>query len=291
MAWRSPQLYRSLRLFALASFALLSQDVERGAEIPFVFEEHDSGKRPLYEYRPLTGDYVEARAARLEALPDAVAAVDELQREPAAAIYARAHVGGEAGATDALVRTILLPLVIATAERCGGFDWNDGVFDRTYAELEKSLFGKRRAYAAVAPLVGLTAGSQVDLGRGIRVRAAAAGELAAHWPDATRLLPPGFGREPDRACVLELERPLPPQEHEPPDAAGEIADAVSAVRLATAAPLAAGPVLFERLDWRPYGIRPMLPIAATQPRGEASRLDPFPGQLAPDLPERISARH
>ena len=29
-----------------------------------------------------------------------------------------------------------------------------------------------------------------------------------------------------------------------------------------------GPVLFERLDWRPYGIRPVLPIAATQPPGE-----------------------
>ena len=25
--------------------------------------------------------------------------------------------------------------------------------------------------------------------------------------------------------------------------------------LATAAPVAAGPVLFERLDWRPYGVR------------------------------------
>ena len=36
---------------------------------------------------------------------------------------------------------------------------------------------------------------------------------------------------------------------------------------------AAGPVLFERLDWRPFGIRPVLPIAATQPPGEPDRLD------------------
>jgi len=88
--------------------------------------------------------------------------------------------------------------------------------------------------------------------------------------------------------VLELERPLQAAEAEPPDAPGELADAVTALRLATSAAVAAGPVLFERLDWRPYGIRPVLPIAATQPAGEVSRLDSFRGKLAGDLLERIS---
>ncbi|TMM33830.1 MAG: hypothetical protein E6F93_05000 [Actinobacteria bacterium] len=289
MAVRAPQLYRSLRLFGLASFALLTQEVEAGAEIPFSFEEHDGGKRPLYEYRPLLRTYVEARAGRLAVLPDALTALEELRREPAAAIYARAHAGGEGSENGALVRTVLLPLLTAVAEGCGGFDWSDEVFDRTYGELERSLFGTRRAYAAVAPLVGLGAGSQIELGRGIRVRVAAAGELAAHWPDAVRLLPPSFGREPDRVCVLELERPLQAAESEPPDAPGELADAVTALRLATSAAVAAGPVLFERLDWRPYGIRPVLPIAATQPPGEPSRLDTFRGKLARDLLERIAS--
>ena len=289
MAVRAPQLYRSLRLFGLASFALLTQEVEAGAEIPFSFEEHDGGKRPLYEYRPLLRTYVEARAGRLAVLPDALTALEELRREPAAAIYARAHAGGEGSENGALVHTVLLPLLTAVAEGCGGFDWSDEVFDRTYGELERSLFGTRRAYAAVAPLVGLGAGSQIELGRGIRVRVAAAGELAAHWPDAVRLLPPSFGREPDRVCVLELERPLQAAESEPPDAPGELADAVTALRLATSAAVAAGPVLFERLDWRPYGIRPVLPIAATQPPGEPSRLDTFRGKLARDLLERIAS--
>ena len=288
MPVRAPHLHRSLRLFALASFALLARDVDGGADIPFVFEEHDGGARPLYEYRPLVGDYVESRATRLAALPDALAALEELHAEPAAAIYARAHAGGEGSENGALARTVLLPLVAATAEACGGFDWSDESFERVYGELERSLFGKRRAYAAVAPVTGLGAGSQIDLGRGIRLRAAAAGELAAHWPDASRLLPPAFGREPDRVCVLELERELQRGEGEPPDAPAELADAVSALRLATAAPVAAGPVLFERLDWRPYGIRAVLPIAATQPPGEPSRLDPFRGKLAADLLERIS---
>ena len=62
-----------------------------------------------------------------------------------------------------------------------------------------------------------------------------------------------------------------------------MADAVSAIRLTTAAALAAGPVLFETLDGRPFGIRPVLPIAATQPPGEPSRLDAFRAPIAVEV--------
>jgi hypothetical protein len=58
---------------------------------------------------------------------------------------------------------------------------------------------------------------------------------------------------------------------------------VSAIRLTTAAALAAGPVLFETLDGRPFGIRPVLPIAATQPPGESSRLDAFRAPIVVDV--------
>ena len=74
----------------------------------------------------------------------------------------------------------------------------------------------------------------------LRVRAASDGELARHWPEAKGLLPTGFGREPDRYCVIELRASLGPGD-DVPDAPAEIADAVSAIRLATAAPLAGGP--------------------------------------------------
>jgi hypothetical protein len=88
--------------------------------------------------------------------------------------------------------------------------------------------------------------------------------------------------------VLELERALEHGADEVPDAPGELADAVTALRLAAAAPLAAGPVLFERLDWRPYGIRPVLPIAATAPPGEPTRLDPFRASVAVQLRPRLA---
>jgi hypothetical protein len=286
---RSLHLHDTLRHFCLGAFAAFHKDLETGADLPFAFEEHGTYGRPtLYEYRPLVRGFVEARADRLFARDDVREAVADLQREPAARIFARAHEGAGNDEPRALYRSVLVPLLVRTAEGCGGFDWDDQAYERAYAELEQSLFGDGHAYGAVAPLVGISCGTQIELGDGIRVRAAATGELAAMWPEATGLLPRDFGRDPDRLCVLELERPLERGADEAPDAPAELADAVTALRLATSAPVAAGPVLFERLDWRPYGIRPVLPIAATAPPGEPTRLDPFRASVAEKLRPQLA---
>ena len=284
----APHLYDTLRNFCLGAFRYLHLEVDAGSDLPFAFEQHASvGRPPLYEYRPLVRGYVEERARALWARDDARLALEDLRREPAAAIFARAHAGPKPTEDDALFHSVLLPLIVSTAEACGGFDWKDDAFERAYAELEQSLFRGSHAYAAIAPLVGLSTAGEIDLGDGIRVRVAASGELASAWPEANGLLPPDFGRETDRLCVLELEHDVPPGSADAPDASAEIADAVTALRLATAGSIAAGPVLFERLDWRPYGIRPVLPIAATQPEGEPTRLDQFRGRLARELRERL----
>ena len=133
---------------------------------------------------------------------------------------------------------MLIPLLVRTAEGCGGFDWDDAAYDRAYDELETVLYRDGHAYGAVAPLIGISVGTEIELGDGIRVRVAATGELSAMWPEAAGLLPREFGRDPDRLCVLELERSVA---EEAPDAPGELADAVTALRLATSAPVAAGP--------------------------------------------------
>src|SRR4051794_23498983 len=279
---RSPHLYDTLRRFCLGAFASF-----HGADLPFAFEEHGTYGRPtLYEYRPLVRGFIEAHADRLFARDDVREAVADLQREPAARIFARAHEGNTPDEARALYRSVLVPLLVRTAEGCGGFDWDDGAFERAYTELEESLYREGHAYGAVAPLIGISCGQQIELGDGIRVRVAATGELAAMWPEAQGLLPRDYGREPDRLCVLELERSVAA---EAPDAPGELADAVTALRLATAAPVAAGPVLFERLDWRPLAIRPVLPIAAAEPRGEPTRLDSFRARLAADLLARLGS--
>ncbi len=280
----SLHLRSALRSFALGAFARLAQDLERSGEaLPFAFEEHHHRGGPaLYEYRPLVGGFVEAHAAALRDTADAELALDELEREPATAVYAHAHSGWGPTGRDGLFRIVLLDLVVRVAEACGGLDWNDSAFDRAYAALEQSLFGAQRSYRAVTPLVGLTGLRTQEFGDGMRVRVVAEGEMARHWPEARTLLPTGLGREPDRCLVLEASRLLAADERAP-DISAEIADAVSAIRLATAAPLAAGPVSFETLDGRPFGLRPVLPIAAAQPSGEPGRLDEFRGARAARL--------
>jgi hypothetical protein len=281
---RAPHLYESMRSFCLAAFA-----AERGAQIPFAFEEHTTRQGPsLYEYRPLVRGFVEEQSPTLRRLPDTRNAIDDLKREPAAAIFARAHAGiGDTG-DEALFRSILLPMLTWTAERCGGFDWQDDAFDAAYADLERTLFGTARTYVALAPVIGLSAGTDADLGGGIMLRPVMSGEISNLWPEAQGLMPPEFGRDVDRMLLLELKRELEPDEAEPPDAAAELADAVTALRLATAGAIAAGPVVFERLDFRPLRISPLLPIAATQPRGEGTRLDKIRARLAADLRAKLT---
>jgi hypothetical protein len=273
-----------MRGFCLAAFA-----AERGAQIPFAFEEHTTRRGPsLYEYRPLVRGFVEEQSPTLRRLPDARNAIDDLKREPAAAIFARAHAGiGDTG-DEALFRSILLPMLTWTAERCGGFDWQDEAFDAAYADLELTLFGSARTYVALAPVIGLSAGTDADLGGGITLRPVVSGEISNLWPEARGLMPSEFGRDVDRMLLLELKRELEPDESEPPDAAAELADAVTALRLATAGAVAAGPVVFERLDFRPLRISPLLPIAATQPRGEGTRLDKIRARLAADLRGKLT---
>jgi hypothetical protein len=217
----------------------------------------------------LVRGFIEAHAAGLRERDDVRQALEELQHEPASRIY------------EDVYRSVLVPLLVRTAEGCGGFDWDDAAFERAYEELEESFYGDGHSYGAVAPLIGVSIGAnEIDLGDGVRVRHAVSGELSAMWPESAGLLPREFGREPDRLCLLELARGV---DDEVPDAPGELADAVTALRLAMEAPVAAGPVLFERLDWRPYAIRPVLPIAATAPPGEPTRLDPFRAGVAAKL--------
>src|ERR1044072_7760490 len=91
---RSVHLYETLRRFCLGAFASFHKDLETGADLPFAFEEHGTYGRPtLYEYRPLLRGFVEARADRLFQREDVRQAVADLQREPAARIFARAHEG------------------------------------------------------------------------------------------------------------------------------------------------------------------------------------------------------
>ena len=188
-----------------------------------------------------------------------------------------------------MFRSILAPLLTATAEACGGFDWEDGAFNRAYGELEHSLYGTSRGYTAEAPLVGVSVRAPVELAHGIQVRTTTVAEFLAGRPLAGDALPARFGEEPERSSLLVFEQGLPAGQANLPDAPRSLANAVTALRLATGAPVAAGPLAFDRLDGHPLEPRPVPGIAATEPGGEPTRLDPWRGGLAADLLERLVA--
>ena len=191
-AWRSALRAFSVRCAASASAASTCSAASRPSCRSRSRSTPRPGRPSLYEYRPLVRKFVEARAERLAASDDARIAIDELRREPAAAIFARAHAGVKPTEEEALLRTVLLPLLVKTAEACGGFDWDDGAFDHAYAEFERSLFGERRAYAAVTPVIGISAPVQLDLGRGIRLRPAADGRARGAVAGGARPAPSRF---------------------------------------------------------------------------------------------------
>jgi len=283
VAVRSPHLRQALRCFCLAAFGDLARRAGDGQELPFVLERHGGPSGPsLYEYRPLVARHVADQAARLRSLPDAAIALEELSREPAAAVFA----AGCGRGPGALYQALLVPVLTRVAEACGGFDWDDAAFERVYAELEQTLFGAARRYRAVAPLVGVEIPAPVALSAAVRVRAARPTALDRRPPGAESLLPPGYGLAPERRAVIELDRELETGGR-PADGSAELADAVTAIRLATGAPVAAGPVLYEQLDRLSLGARPLLGIAAAEPEGEPTRLDAFRGGLASRLLERL----
>src|SRR5215467_12488481 len=120
MAPRAPHLYPLLRGFVLGAFVVLGRELEEGGELPFAFEEHVQRHGPaLYELRPMVRAFIDERESMLRRREDARLALEELQREPAASIYAHAHAGPRASEDDALFRTVLLGLLVSTAESCG----------------------------------------------------------------------------------------------------------------------------------------------------------------------------
>ena len=123
-------------------------------------------------------DFVEARARKLEGRQDAQLAVQDLRAEPAAAIFG-----------EEPFKSVLLPLISPRLGVAWRLRWDDAAFDRAYEELEQTIFSGRRAYAAVAPVIGLSLGGEQALAEGLCVRHAATGELAKHWPEAQAPLP------------------------------------------------------------------------------------------------------
>ena len=287
-----PELREPLRHFVIACFALLAGDVGAGEEVPFAIEERRGAGGPaLYDYHPLFRRYVDARAERVRALADYRRAVDAVRMDPAACAYARSRANPAVSEEEAIRSGILWPLLVSVAERLGGFDFDDLAFESVYGAVETRVVSETLRYEALVPLIGvLVSQPPADLGGGVSLRRATAAEIAQLWPEADGLLPERFGLEPDRLCALSLSLEL---DRGPgaaaPDAVRLATAAVTALRLVSGGAIAAGPLLFERIDQTQQAVRPLPPEVARQPLGEARRLDVLTLGVARSLCERLYA--
>ena len=218
---------------------------------------------------------VPAARARLRrgAGADAAPAARRAQRDRRSAaragrrdLRARALRASATRGDDALFRSILLPMLTVDGRALRRLRLARRRVRRRVRRLRAdALRHGADVCRARAASSGSPPGSDVELGGGIRCAPSSPGEISQLWPEARGLMPPEFGRDVDRLLVLELARELDAADAEPPDAAAELADAVTALRLATAGAIAAGPVVFERLDFRP-----LRDLAAPADRGDAA---------------------
>jgi hypothetical protein len=245
------ELREPLLRFVQAAFALAARDLANGSEVPFVLDAHEGREAALYSYRPLYGAFLDERRALILALPDARRALALLEATPGAVEYARLHVGDGVDDREALRAAVMWPLAIQIAEREDAFECPEEAFDAIFGPLDRGVAGSRHLYDALVPLVGVMLSEPpVDLGRGLSLVRADVRDIAASWPEASLLVPPGFGGEPDRRCALAVTLELNPGER-PPRLADLVEDAVRALRLVSGAAVATGPVGFERIDAGP----------------------------------------
>jgi len=287
-----PELRVPLAHVTQSAFALCMRDLDEGAEVPFVIDERGEDQGPaLYAYRPLFRAFLDDRRDEICLLADYRLAMDALRRDPSAVEYARAHAAEAGTDDDALRRVVLWPLLVSLAERRDGFDYDDASFDAVYGAVERSVVGTMHRFEAIAPVTGLLVSEPpVDLGDGIVLRRAGAEDIARAWPETGGMLPSRFGLEPDRMLALELGAMLDRRRGEgAPDAQRAFADAISALRLVSGGPIAAGPLVFERLDASARAVVPLPASTATPPPGEPVRLDAHRLSIARALRARLGA--
>ena len=250
------------------------------AQVPFAFEEHATTRaRRCTSTARSSAASSRSRRRRFGAFP-----TRGRDRRPAARARRRNLRAGALGALrDERRRALPLdPPADADVDRRarGGFDWHDEAFDARTPISSRRCSAPRARTSRSRPVVGLSAGSDADLGGGITLRPAVTGEISQLWPEAHGLMPPRVRSRLDRCSCSSAPRARTRRVGSA-GCGGRARRRGHRARLATAGAIAAGPVVFERLDFRPLRVAPLLPIAATEPRGEPARLDKIRARSSP----------
>jgi hypothetical protein len=249
---RNRALHDALREFALEAAAHLTHELEHGAEIPFDVVEEPGGGTVLYNYHPLTSEFIEQRWGDLRRLP---------AFDPAAAAlgsgaqnYLRTQAAASASADSEPALAAMLERIYADAT---SFAFPEERFERVYAEVEHALFQNTLRTATVAPLYGFEMEhDRLDLGDGLFL--IAGDKLDAPAP-AVWSSPGGeveHGRAPNVLCVLRrdvaADEPLPIAE-----ARARFRRLLTALRLFKPGSIGFGPLAWARVDegkWQPLAL-------------------------------------
>src|SRR3954452_16919766 len=159
---RNRALHDALKDFALEAAQQLTHEVDQGAEIPFDVIEEPGGKTVLYNYGPLTTEFIAARWNALRGLPSFERATEALGF--GAENYLRTQASAGAADSEPALQA-MLERIYADAT---SFEFPEERFERVYAEVERALFHNVLRTAIVAPLHGFAMDhDRLDLGDGL----------------------------------------------------------------------------------------------------------------------------
>jgi hypothetical protein len=249
---RNRALHDALREFALEAAAHLTHELQQGAEIPFDVVEEPGGGTVLYNYHPLTSEFLEQRWGDLRRLPAFEPAAEALGS--GAQNYLRSQAAASAAADSEPALAAMLERIYADAT---SFEFPEERFERVYAEVERALYQNTLRTAIVAPLYGFEMEhDRLDLGDGLFL--IVGDKLDAPAP-AVWSSPGGeveHGRSPNVLCVLRRDvagdDPLPIAE-----ARARFRRLLTALRLFKPGSIGFGPLAWARVDegkWQPLAL-------------------------------------
>src|SRR5918912_1525044 len=160
---RNRALHDALREFALEAAAHLTHELQQGSEIPFDVVDEPGGGTVLYNYHPLTTEFIEQRWADLRRLPAFGPAAEALGS--GAQNYLRTQAATAAAADSEPALAAMLERIYADAT---SFEFPEERFERVYAEVERALFENTLRTAIIVPVHGVELEQdRVDLGDGL----------------------------------------------------------------------------------------------------------------------------
>jgi hypothetical protein len=250
---RNGTLHAALEAFTLDVAAALQAEREKGAEVSFDVVEQAGGPTPLYCYRPLTGDFINARLRLLSALPTYAAAARTLAAVENLSAYLRQRGVPRMPSSSPERAQVALEsfLAVAFADR-SRFEFDRGRFDAAFAELERTVYEGRCVTTALAPLRGVALDREtrkVALGDGLALVRGEDVEEAPYeavWGDGEASVLIVFTVVQDRraAAPETLVR-------------SQMRRVVSTLRLFEPGSFALGPSAWMRVDagsWRPLAL-------------------------------------